>query len=91
MYFPDHVPWDVTSRATRVKRTRVRDDGLIAESDTALDKFFESCKFGLIDKPAVILDIHGVILAWYLPDIISQSRIVSRLDTNDTLLLFINI
>ena len=42
-----------------------------------LEIFFNIAKMGKIDKPTTIVDRHGKILVWYLPDILHPGRTVS--------------
>jgi len=42
-----------------------------------LEKFFERAKLGVIDKPATVVDKHGKILLWYLPNILRDDFVVS--------------
>lgn len=42
-----------------------------------LNKYFELPELGPRNEPATVLDEHGRILVWYLPDILSIQRVVS--------------
>ena len=39
--------------------------------------YFPPANFGYIDAPASILDLHGKVLIWYLPNIMTHTRVVS--------------
>jgi hypothetical protein len=41
-----------------------------SESDARLAKFFTHEYIGTIEEPATVVDVHGRILMWYLPDIL---------------------
>ena len=71
-----HTEWDVTRYAEHTKIVKVNLDGDILES-VKMAKYFTQAQFGNIELPATILDLHGRILAWYLPDILSKKRVVS--------------
>lgn len=34
----------------------------------------------MLSRPRIIVDMHGVILAWYLPDVLPEGRQVSGRD-----------
>jgi hypothetical protein len=42
-----------------------------------LKKYFQLPQIGFLDEPSTIIDKHGRILLWHLPDILSVERIVS--------------
>jgi hypothetical protein len=71
--------WDVTRYAELAKVSKVNTDGGIAEADGKMAKYFQQAEFGNIELPATILDQHGRILAWHLPDIITKKRLVSSM------------
>jgi hypothetical protein len=41
-----------------------------------LQKFFAQPQKQRLSEPAVIVDIHGIIMMWYLPGIMSLGRMV---------------
>jgi hypothetical protein len=65
------VPFDANRLASRVKNIKDTED------DAKLQKFFEPCHIGHVSQPATVLDTCGSILVWYLPDILTSTRIVS--------------
>jgi hypothetical protein len=69
------VPLDANRLATRVKN--IKDDS-DADNEKLL-KFFEKIRIGHVNEPATVVDIHGSILVWYLPDILTQTRVASPL------------
>jgi hypothetical protein len=68
--------WDVTRFADRVKNTRPHADGDGSGEDKRLAKFFTCPEFGDMYEPSTILDRHGRIMVWYLPDIFAPCRVV---------------
>jgi len=54
--------------------SRVKPDGAPATADVNLRKYFVCPEFGHIDLPATILDLHGKIMVWHLPHIITRTR-----------------
>ena len=42
-----------------------------------LENFYKRPKLGVIDKPATVVDKHGKILLWYLPNILQDDFVVS--------------
>jgi hypothetical protein len=70
----DTVPWDVDRYADMVKCSPVQTKG--SEQHAKLQKYFGRTKIGKIGEPATIVDCHGKILVWFLPDILSLCRIV---------------
>lgn len=78
MYVLDKTSWDVTRFADRVKNTRPRADGAADQLDLLLAKFFHNPEFCLLPPlPAIVTDMHGQIMVWYLPGILSALRVVS--------------
>ena len=44
--------------------------------DSKLHEYFVQASFGELHEPTTILDIHGRIMAWFLPDIICKQCLV---------------
>ena len=42
------------------------------------DSFFDTFELGHQDSSCIVLDAHGMVLLWYLPDIIHPLRTVRR-------------
>jgi hypothetical protein len=70
--------WDVMRFADRVKNSRVTMDGERSKGDLSLPSYFPQACFGELEDPATILDAHGRIIVWHLPDILHVNRIVSH-------------
>lgn len=47
-----------------------------ATPDPRLVKFFLQAKFGEITEPTTILDRHGRIITWALPEVLHPNRLV---------------
>jgi hypothetical protein len=58
----DCIPWDVRA---------------FCKSPTKSSKKFPNPNFGLIDKPAIVVDINGIVVLWYLPGLLLPPRQVS--------------
>lgn len=78
IYFVDinltvKLEWDADRYAQRVKGTTK--PGHTSQEEMDLSKYFKAYQLGTIQKPTTIIDRHGKILLWYLPDIF-QPRVV---------------
>jgi hypothetical protein len=69
-----HVDWDADRFAEKVKTT-VEKEGETSASNVALEKYFKSTALGTLRHPTVIMDRHGHILVWLLPDILSGRQV----------------
>ena len=67
------VPWDTNTLADQVKKITK----ITTKEEQRLREFFPPHFIGALQEPATIIDKFGSILAWYLPDILTQLRIVS--------------
>jgi hypothetical protein len=65
------VPWDAEEFSLRAKAT-VEKHGWASPSNESLLTFFPKVEFGHIVEPAIIIDRHGRIIMWYLPNIMSH-------------------
>jgi hypothetical protein len=52
-------------------------DGAPSTEQKKLGKYFQMAILERISEPASIVNNHGKILVWYLPNILSCSRVVS--------------
>jgi hypothetical protein len=68
------VDWDADSFAERAKAT-VNKTGTESLSDTSLSQFFNMPTLPDQTEPAIVIDRHGKIIVWYLPDIL-EDRVV---------------
>lgn len=69
------VAFDIDRLADKVKSHRVDQDPLNAN----LRKFFHPTSLGDIDDTCTVVDIHGRVILWFLPDILFPFRVVSGL------------
>lgn len=73
--------FDIDRLCDKVKNARVRngDEDAGHLSEDHLSKFFSPTKLGVIEYPATVVDEHGRVILWYLPDIVTPFRVVSAL------------
>lgn len=57
-----------------MKNTRLKEDGQDADEDVRLAKFYRNPELEYIDEPATVVDTHGHIAVWYLPDILDPKH-----------------
>lgn len=70
LVFAVRVPWDADRFAEKVKIT-VEQRGETSASNASLEKYFINPKLGTLREPAIIVDLHGHIMLWLLPGILS--------------------
>jgi hypothetical protein len=63
------LKWDADRYADFVKGTNIA--GTMSEKEKNAANYFERTTLGKIHTPTTILDLHGKILLWYLPGILS--------------------
>lgn len=68
--------FDIDRLAEKVKSSRVRDDETDYLSNDHLKKYFAPTALGVIEHPSTVVDEHGRVILWYLPDIIAPFRVV---------------
>ena len=69
------VDWDVDQFASKVTSGIYSEKNLAKELER-LGKYFKLPEFGRQTEPSTIVDQHGHILVWHLPDILSIQRVV---------------
>jgi hypothetical protein len=74
------VDWDCDRFAQAVKGGTSRPAGTSQPKN--LEKFYNMTKLGAVDKPATIVDRHGKIILWYLPNILQSDHVVSLSQTH---------
>lgn len=67
----DIVPWDIEEYSQAVGR---RNYGRHAQDEATLQEEFPIPHIGHLTEPAVIVDIAGRILTWYLPGLLNRER-----------------
>lgn len=68
------VPWDVIRYSDRLT---ARSTGRNVMKEEELSRRYPPLSaepFPMVNAPCIIIDIHGVILGWYLPEVLSLSR-----------------
>src|SRR5580658_5788974 len=66
------IPWDADRLADRVKSIKPG----TSEKDKQLHRFFAKVSLGHYNDPVIIIDKFGAILAWHLPSVLQEARIV---------------
>lgn len=74
-----HAHFDIDRLADKVKTTRVQDSRPDDAAIGQLSKFFTPTALGVVEMPSTVVDQHGRIILWHLPDIIAPHRVVSGL------------
>ncbi|KZP34058.1 hypothetical protein FIBSPDRAFT_881510 [Athelia psychrophila] len=69
--------FDIDRLAEKVRNTRVIDGDPDNMAHDHLAKFFLIKALGPIDCPSTIVDEHGRVILWYLPDIIAPFRVAA--------------
>jgi hypothetical protein len=64
----EELPWDADRYAEAVKNT-IEKEGEESSSNEKLAAHFLQAELGVIGDPAVVTDMFGKILIWYLPGI----------------------
>lgn len=72
----DQTKWNVTRYADHVKMTDPKDLAKQELEELRIQKFFKKANFGELSEPATILDRHGRIMAWALPNVLHPKRLV---------------
>jgi hypothetical protein len=71
------VPWDIDHYSEHVKRFNAKSQEQLEEKLEEISKFYELPEnLGLVEEPHVGVDLHGRIVFWSLPEILSKSRVV---------------
>ena len=74
------VNWDAERYASRLpKKASKKETKAYQERETSLRKRYPPLNGVEVSRPCIIVDMHGVILAWYLPGILKDSRQVGML------------
>jgi hypothetical protein len=78
------VNWDAQRYASRLpKKAPNKETKSSQERETSLRKRYPPLNGVEVSKPCIIVDMHGVILAWYLPGILKDPRQVGMLTLSD--------
>ena len=78
MQLLDTIPWDAVRYCDRLT---IRENGQNAEREGIIQTAYPPppTKSVVQHRPTVVIDMHGVILAWYLPDVLPEKRQVYTL------------
>jgi hypothetical protein len=71
--------WDVERLSDAVKGYRPKSDEAVDASLEDLRQYFSLSEFGSQTEPCTVVDRHGRIIVWHLPDILWQPRLVRKL------------
>jgi len=74
--FAEEVDWDITRYADKLPKNPLKSGTkALGEKETELRRRYHPMLDGVIaSAPCIIIDVDGIILAWYLPGILSNSR-----------------
>jgi hypothetical protein len=72
----DETGWDATRFAAHIKNYRPTASHGDDDESTRLAKFFHNPNLGNMEDPAVVIDLQGRILVWYLPHIFHPAHVV---------------
>ncbi|KAG2738073.1 hypothetical protein P692DRAFT_20638160, partial [Suillus brevipes Sb2] len=71
---PVQTDWDVDRFADSAKASRNLSNS--TQQRQKLAKYFAAPSFGHLTEPTTLVDKHGRILTWYLPEILTADRVV---------------
>ena len=71
------VPFDIERYSEHIKNSRLKHNDQVAKELGHLSKFYKHEKGVVHREPMVVMDCHGRILLWYLPEVLSTARLVS--------------
>ena len=70
------VSFDVDRYSEHIRNSRVKHNDQVTKELEHLGKFYMPENGGEHKKPMVVVDCHGRILLWYLPEVLSTARLV---------------
>jgi hypothetical protein len=76
--YTGRMEWDVQRFADRVKKKRVK---ATDKADDTLKKYFDQPDSMEFSEPCTFIDMHGVIMVWYLPGVLGLGRIVQAISS----------
>src|SRR5882672_9786093 len=71
------VPFDIERYSEHIKNPRLKHNDQVSKELGCLSKFYKHEKGAVHQEPMVVMDCHGRILLWYLPEVLSTARLVS--------------
>src|SRR5580704_7253237 len=78
---PVRLEFDVERLADYIKNTVQKEGAKTSKSNLDLPKYFKMPNLGEVVDPATVIDRHGRILLWYLPDIIIERLVIVMIDS----------
>jgi len=70
------VSFDVDRYSEHIRNSQVKHDDQVTKELERLSKFYKPENGGLHKEPMAVVDCHGWILLWYLPEVLSTARLV---------------
>ena len=70
------VLFDVEPYSEHIRNSWVNHNDQVAKELEHLSKFYTPQNGGELKEPMVVVDFHGQILLWYLPEVLSTARLV---------------
>jgi len=70
------VSFDVDCYSEHIRNSRVKHDDQVTKELEHLSKFYKPENGGRHKEPMAVVDCHGQILLWYLPEVLSTARLV---------------
>ena len=79
------VSFEIECYSEHIKNSRVKHYDQVAKELGHLSKFYKPENSGVHQEPMVVMDFHGQILLWYLPEVLSPAILVRSQLINLTL------
>src|SRR5882724_3520078 len=70
------VSFDVECYSEHIRNSQVKHHDQVSKELEHLSKFYMPENGGTHKEPMVVVDCHGQILLWYLPEVLSTARLV---------------
>jgi hypothetical protein len=67
------VPWDIARYSQRLPKVQ-RGNGMQATIEGQWERYPPFHPKVHLSDPAIVVDMHGRIIAWYLPDVLTRER-----------------
>jgi hypothetical protein len=71
-----YVRWDAERFADKANLTRFLEENAVMKEMEKLGNYFQLGSLGFQSDPCTLVDIHGRILMWHLPEIMDKLRLV---------------
>lgn len=73
---PVYVKWDAERLADKANATRFPTEEAVTKDKKKLENYFSFQSLGFQRDPCTLVDIHGRILIWHLPEVLRKWRLV---------------